>query len=698
MKSSFLTPKFKDCGLKMEIRLTCPACSKRYRLSPSLVGKFLKCKRCGTFIEIREDEAHQPVSSAERTGKRRPRRTQNNSPGESERAAEPIDIDDSSVSHELFPAEPGASWMSPEPPEPRPTRHSELKPAETGVGEPPISPTGSIPEHADHQSVNAGARPFQGDLVNDRFTSTDLAIAWVGAFVTGLAFLALLLPLLPDNSPGVSSIARAVRLPALLIALVAAAIVAVGLRKRKVVAGVGGILSAATAIALFLTASRTGDDVAAETLALARESSSRSTWMDKFPGWDVRQSGVRTNQQLRVRGPNPSNRWSQIDIEPFGCSVKIPLLEQPPVRLSEIKIGNRELAWGIVQAVASNGLLYSVRYFSHPDVAIDSAQLLNDTELALRNLASGDGYRKQASDVINGLALEASFRCRVAGQPVHVHQQIVVRGPSVYVLFVSGPAEDIPGEASKKFMSAFRFQEPWRVPGQVTGERYGGRQVALDPYAGDAAPADELPPSPPSPPQSHAISLRVSPAERDREDLISNRLHLLRLAVEEQMGQRAAISFPESYLGPAINDNQYKRTFLVHPGKRPMIGADVTFAVSDDRQLARMVAPLFSRDKAEDESYLVQPGFGIVGICANVVEFHGEPCIAGLRFIIQKVTDDGFDPVSESFSQWYGEPPPWGDDGYRVQSEGRPVYGLWHRRNPEGLLTAIGLILEADWP
>ncbi len=680
----------------MDISIQCSKCGKNYRVSSQWTGKRVKCKRCGGVFDVNES----PLDSADEivvdpvaeTGDKLPTNLPIARPVPTQGTSVPLATPLPSGDFDPLDIPLSSEGMADEE---FPTLSHYQSPLSS---HPSIVPGSATPEAPTSVWQKAGAS--HRTLV-PAGTSTVLSLRGLehclillGGLLLLIGLLSLILTIGGTPFARMEGAETVGMLVALIMGLIGVAVLATGLRRLKTIslvsAGVGAMLTFILfGVALVV---QTGGDSAFQKVAGLRH----NAWLKHYPEWKTTMSELTSVGPGQV-GVRVSDIWPQEPLTEIGASAKFPT-DQPISRQpGKQDLGDETIDVSIYRhsfKTDHGEVLLAVRYFEASEDALTQAELLEKFEKGLKKNLLVKDYRTEPTTIDGFPGLESSYVASSASGEIGVHNRLVVRGRSVYLVFASGPVGTIPGAESRKFLRSFKLDRNWRDPKQVNvGPSDSGLDSSNPVQESDGTRGNDN--AGPGLRNESDAFFSTPAGEQKHETAVSMRRRKLEQLMDELMGLRIRLTFPQSYLGEAVGQESSNRQYFTHPDKQPIIGIDVSLSTRGSEQAIRLVGPIFDQRATNERTIFARNGYGLAGLSAFVRErIPGEQHIVGLQFIFMKITDRGFDITDKYTSKWIGQAPIEGT-GDTIESDGRPVYGLWLRSGTT--LNSIGLIIEPDY-
>ncbi len=700
----------------MEFRVTCSGCSKRYRVNEKLVGKFLKCKRCDTYLEIRDPGAEpeenlteaqivesppganqptagttlpgSPVTGTPVTGVPGTGVPGTGVPGTGETAAP---VGSPSIGYDPLATNP------PLPLQPQPPLAPPMAVPSAGTAGGQGVPMAGVPVAGNAWNA-AGAQARQGVATAKPNTVGPFGVQEIICLIFGVLILLGGLVFLLLQNFGVVNYGRIGAIIGLIVGLVGTALLTKGLQAFKWVSLGGGLASAGLIFTLFaflFIPSSDSDDDTGTSGSSGINLASVSAWMKNYPGWKAMGTNLRGGGTGTV-GNRASDVWPDEEMSDIGLTAKFPTSERIKRETGKQELDGETIDVSIYKhsfSTARGACLLAIRYFEAPNSEYTTERILTDIEEALKKQVTALEYQSKDVTVDRNPGKEVSYRTKSNGRDIRIHQRIIVRDTSVYLIFASGPVSLVPGSESTKFLRSIRFDKNWRPSGRLADAEEGASD-ALDPFSfGGDNSGDNAAGSPNS--AGAPEYFQVVPNEKIRESKISMRRRKLEAEMDEVLGMKARLGFPAAYLTQSAGDERSNRAYYADPGKRPVTAIDVSIAQRGGEKAIRLISPIYNRSVTDHNTIVAKRGYALGAIYVNVQErVPGNLHVTGLQFVFMKVTDKGLITSDSYSSDWVGQAPTSGR-GVSIETDGRPVYGFWVR---SGLtLSAIGLIVEAEY-
>ncbi len=673
----------------MEIRISCTGCGKNYRVKDNLIGKFLKCKKCETFLEI-VDPRGEAVESLEEVVDAPPEGAQ----------VQPAGFDPlAGTQVPTSPAQPVAPHpgqqpvhpqqhpqaVHPQAVHPQPVHPQAVHPQ--AVHPQAVHPQAAQPMHAAQPAAVPGQPSYGAPAAKGpvkKIGGLERALLLFGAF---LFILGMVLILFKLEGTQVGRLGSAKPLIGLALGLLGSALLGIGLRRILIAAIVTGLVTALISLIIFGLSFLGNDNI--ERIGQGGGIPSHSDWLEKYPGWSALSSNLEKGGIAEIGGASISDVWPRFDLNEIGASILFPSERRPDLKSGTLTLSDQTFDTKSFERKTNSGnsLLYSLRFFQAKNASGSTTEKLAAFEKLFKEQLSPENYQSSEQFVDDLPAREIQYSTSGGAA---VHQYLIVREDLVYVALVSGPENSVPGRESRKFLRSIEFDISWSPDVDDSG--------ALDPFSfpgGDDSgndsnngAADEAPIS--------TANFQMTSVEAKRKSMISERRRKLQRIMDNEMGTRIRLSFPDAYLTEMVGpDTRSSKNYAVHPNKLPINGVDLVFSERGPETAVSMIAPIYDRKATDGQSIIAPEGFAVAAINVNLQErLPGIKHVAGLQLVFMKPTASGFDTSTAQAGEWQGTAPRSGS-GIQVGGDGRPVYGFYDH---SGLtMNSLGLIVEPQF-
>ena len=615
----------------------CPSCQQRYKIDSSLYGRVLKCQACETLFEIEKPPETVPTVPV---------------------TPQPVQPQATHVPPPAAPA-PGPGPLDPLTVDPLAVDPLATPP-------PPVARPAAPPARA--PGAPAATRPAtSGKPESGGIGGRERGMLLMGGFLIIFGLVMNLLPLFGTQVARFQGSGHSGQIVGLLMGLAGTGLLVAGLRHFKMAALISGASSGGLLLLAFLVSLFAGDapqwdySPGNPTMAGGDEpelASVSSPWIKAYPRWEGFSSVLR---------PRPRQGWQRFPTALEGVSGSFPTTTAP---LTE---SNRSLTidrTGVDVNVLTGELdnqQFSCMTLAAPDPSRSADQILDDVQQALGNVRASSPTRVgrfKAREFEGGRGTRA------------LHGLMVVAGEVVVVFQVEGPRDLVPGDLSSKFVHGLEVDSSVADGGPSSGGD------ALDPniFEEPNNPDIQVPTQ-----ASGTAVFRPTPQQRNHDNNLKVQMRTIEAAMSEGIGARSESNFPGRYLTVPAGDEVGTSRYLVHPAKAPVVGLDFVVApAGNDAHLFTTVVPVFDPDRT-DCRVKARQGYGLSGMYVNAGRR-----VKGIKFIFSRVTDRGFDPDTSYETEWFGTPA--GGAGQKIDSAGRPVYGLWLTKS--NVTNSIGLIRE----
>lgn len=675
----------------MEIRIRCTGCGKRYRVPRELIGKYLKCKRCETFLEI-SDPLSEPVEAIEEFVEVEP----DEDPDEVELSISDTDLAEIQTLDEIvaIPVEP-LDLLKENAEEESPSNSGQFELTRPDVPATTIAePTDNDvpPDPPEETKVSAQKKQPRAWDVNTSMTGGELIKVMMGSVLVVVGTVLMLLNLFKQISLGGETSGILVVVLGFLVGLVGVAILASGLAKMKLASFVSGSLAGIAVVGIFgATLWSHRQEVREESAQNLSRLKTNSVWKKSYPNWSFKtnQSGEATT------GFWDNVEWPEYYLADAGVSVKVPTGSTPGLSIESLKHENQDLkvtTYRQSSTLPDGIFFFAVRHFRFPsnlDVDNTSKAKINYLERRLREMNSPLEYRSEET-VVNGFqAKNISFRPQTDNGRRRVHLLMLARKDVIYVIYTSGPRTRVPGTETRKFMRSLKLDSAWSPKRQLGKEEL---QKSNEENLWDFG---ELSRNTPRTLAMQANPFTISDSELQRRNTITKRRREIESKMDRQMGIRVRLSFPKEYLSEPIGESGTNVKYFCHPEKLPMTGLDFTTVKGSELLALNTIAPIYDDEATDEKTIIAKEGYAIAGMKVNLINVgRGSSYIAGIQLIFMQPTKSGFDRTQEYSSPWLGTAAKPGTE-ITVGGDGRPVYGFWIR--PGSAVRAIGLIMEPEF-